>query len=268
MLHLVHCALARVFVGTPPKKFCAMPKPAAGEMVVGNFHDNFRINWFPFACAIRAPTAGSSGRVAGESGWFLQRFEFFCELPAFRCLERRGESDVMEQPVVSIQAEQKRTYYALALGVTKSTNDTISGPDLLYLNCRGAFTGSIPSVQTLRDDAVKVAAGSFEPFVGKAEISRRWRKPHIFSRSEIPTRKLFEKFPAFAQRLLQVRSFTLREKIEYDVCRRMRFGSVSERDLPRDANAVAIHQTKARHRRGQRARRLQRIVSPAMQPEH
>ena len=131
---------------------------------------------------------------------------------------------MMEQPVVSIQAEQKRTYYALALGVTKSTNDTISGSDLLHLNCRGAFTGSIRSVQTLRDDAVKVAAGSFEPFVGKAEISRRWRKPHIFSRSEIPTRKLFEKFPAFAQRLLQVRSFTLREKIEYDVCRRMRFG--------------------------------------------
>ena len=94
---------------------------------------------------------------------------------------------MMEQLVVSVQAEQKRTYYALALGVTKSTNDTISGSDLLHLNCRGAFTGSIRSVQTLRDDAVKVAAGSFEPFVGKAEISRRWRKLHIFSRSEIPT---------------------------------------------------------------------------------
>ncbi len=77
MLHLVHCALARVFVRTPPKKFCAMPKPAAGEMIVGNFHDNFRINRFPFACAVRAPAARSSGRVAGESGWFLQRFKFF-----------------------------------------------------------------------------------------------------------------------------------------------------------------------------------------------
>src|SRR5438034_11118617 len=78
MLHLVHCALARVFVRTPPKKFCAMPKPAAGEMIVGNFHDNFRINRFPFACAVRTPAARSSGRVAGESGWLLRRFKFFC----------------------------------------------------------------------------------------------------------------------------------------------------------------------------------------------
>ncbi len=30
-----------------------------------------------FACAVRAPAARSSGRVAGESRWFLQRFKFF-----------------------------------------------------------------------------------------------------------------------------------------------------------------------------------------------
>src|SRR5204862_7096794 len=93
----------------------------------------------------------------------------------------------MEQLVVSVQAEQKRTYYALALGVTKSTNDTISGSDLLHLNSRGAFTGSILSVQKLRDDADKLSAGSFEPFFCKAESSRRWRKLHIFIRSEITT---------------------------------------------------------------------------------
>src|SRR5206468_8414982 len=69
-----------------------------------------------------------------------------------------------------------------------------------------------------------VAAGFLEPLVSNSQVSRCWRKPHVFSQPEIPTRKLFEKFPAFAQRLLQVRSFTLREKIEYDVCRRMRFG--------------------------------------------
>src|SRR5207249_11098211 len=107
----------------------------------------------------------------------------------------------MEQPVVSIQAEQKRTYYALALGVTKSTNDTISGPDLLYVNCRGALTGSIPSVQTLRDDAVTVASGSFEPFVGTSDSRSRWITQHVFCRSEVLTRKLLDRLLASEHRL-------------------------------------------------------------------
>ena len=77
MLDLVHGALARVFVGTPPQKFCAVSKSTAGEMVIGNFHDDFWSDWFPFATAIRAPTAGASGRVACEPRWFFERFKFF-----------------------------------------------------------------------------------------------------------------------------------------------------------------------------------------------
>src|SRR5438309_1634062 len=52
MLDLVHRALARVFVGAPAKKFCAVSKPAAGEMVVRDFHDNFGRDWFPLARAL------------------------------------------------------------------------------------------------------------------------------------------------------------------------------------------------------------------------
>src|SRR4029453_10777916 len=71
MLHLIHGALARGFVGTPAKKPCAVSKAPAGEMVVGNFNDYFRSDWFPCARALRAPTAGSSRRVASEARCFL-----------------------------------------------------------------------------------------------------------------------------------------------------------------------------------------------------
>src|SRR6266480_4305255 len=71
MLHLIHGALARGFVGTPAKKSRAVSKASAGEMVVSNFNDYFRNDWFPFAGATRAPAARSSGRVASESRCFL-----------------------------------------------------------------------------------------------------------------------------------------------------------------------------------------------------
>ena len=47
MLHLVHSALARIFVRSPTKKSCAVPKAAAGKMIIADFHDNFWRDWFP-----------------------------------------------------------------------------------------------------------------------------------------------------------------------------------------------------------------------------
>src|SRR6266513_6143637 len=70
MLHLIHGALARLFVEPPTKKSRAVSKASAGEMVVSNFNDYFRNDWFPFAGATRAPAARSSGRVASESRCF------------------------------------------------------------------------------------------------------------------------------------------------------------------------------------------------------
>jgi hypothetical protein len=67
MLNLVHRTLARVFIGTPPQKSYAVPKSAARKMVIGHFHYDPWIDWFPFAGAVRAPTAGASRRVASET---------------------------------------------------------------------------------------------------------------------------------------------------------------------------------------------------------
>src|SRR6266403_1005043 len=77
MLDLIHGALARVFVGTPAKKFCAVSESAAGKMVIRNFDHHSRSDWFPFASAIRAPTAGASRRVASETRLLFERFKPF-----------------------------------------------------------------------------------------------------------------------------------------------------------------------------------------------
>src|SRR5207253_6315756 len=110
---------------------------------------------------------------------------------------------------VTVKAEKKRTNQARAAPVTKSTDDAVGGAYLLYLNRCCAFACSIRSVQTFHNDPIKVAAGLFEPLTSGSLISRCRRKAQSFGRPEIQTCELFEKLPAFPQRLFQVRSFTL-----------------------------------------------------------
>ena len=69
VLHLVHRALARFFVHAPAKKPRAVPESPASKVVIGNFHDYFRSNRFPFTRAVRAPTARSSWSAASKSRW-------------------------------------------------------------------------------------------------------------------------------------------------------------------------------------------------------
>src|SRR4051812_8599453 len=68
--NLVHRALLRRFIGTPSKDFGAMPEPFPGEMIVGDFDNDFGIDRFPFAGALGAPPAWATGRVAGKAGRF------------------------------------------------------------------------------------------------------------------------------------------------------------------------------------------------------
>jgi hypothetical protein len=49
LLHLIVGALFGTFIRTPTNKTCTVTKSAAGEMIEGDFHDKFWIEWFPFA---------------------------------------------------------------------------------------------------------------------------------------------------------------------------------------------------------------------------
>ena len=41
MLHLVHCALARLFIRAPSKNLRAVPKTSTGEVIIGHLHHDF-----------------------------------------------------------------------------------------------------------------------------------------------------------------------------------------------------------------------------------
>src|ERR1051325_3008257 len=107
MLDLVHCTLPRIFVRTPPQKSCAVPKTAAGKMIIRDFHDDFWRNRFPFAASLGAPTARAARCIPGETGRLFQSLKFPCQRCTFGCFESRNESDVMKQTGPAIKAEQK-----------------------------------------------------------------------------------------------------------------------------------------------------------------
>ena len=144
-------------------------------MVVRDFHDNFGRDWFPLASPLGAPAAWPSGRVPGEPGRFFQCFKFVRYRPAFRSFESGNKSDVMEQTIFSVEAEQKRTDYALASRVTKSADHTIGCADLLHLDRCGALPRSVRSIKPFGDNAIKIATGSLKPFIRSVTISGRRR---------------------------------------------------------------------------------------------
>src|SRR6266481_812539 len=130
----------------------------------------------------------------------------------------------MKQTFVTVKSKKQRTNQARATRVTKSAHDAISRADLLHLHHCAAFARSVRSIETFREDPVKIAAGFLKPFGGGPLISRRRRKTQIFGRSEIQTPESFEKLPAFLQGPLQIHLSILSKEIEHDVHCRIRCG--------------------------------------------
>ena len=77
LFDLVHGALAGRFIRTPAHEPGAVAEAATGEMVVGDFDDELRIERFPLSGAFGGPATRSAGSAAGEAGRFAQSFEFF-----------------------------------------------------------------------------------------------------------------------------------------------------------------------------------------------
>src|SRR5438874_577374 len=87
--------------------------------------------------------------------------------------------------------------------MSKSAHNTVSCADLFYLNRGGAFARSVRSVETFRNHPIKIAASFFEPRSSGSVISRRRRKAQSFGELKIRPCELFQKIPAFVQRLFQ-----------------------------------------------------------------
>src|SRR5947209_6453838 len=97
MFDLVHRALARCLVRTTTDNFRSMPKPAAGEMIVGDFDHHPWVYRFPFAGSFGTPPARATRCVARETRRLLERFELFCQSSPLARLESGRKSHVIEQ---------------------------------------------------------------------------------------------------------------------------------------------------------------------------
>src|SRR4051794_34312123 len=127
MLDLRHRALARRFVGAPAQQPRAVAEPAAGEMVVLHLDDELGRERLEFAGALGAPATGAAGRPAGEAGGLAQGFETFGELAALGGGDRRRETDMVQQSVVAVQAEQQGTGDAALRRIAEAAHDAIGG---------------------------------------------------------------------------------------------------------------------------------------------
>ena len=77
----------------------------------------------------------------------------------------------MQQTVVAVKSEQKRTDHACASRVTESAYHAINCSNLFYLNRGGAFSRGVRSVQALSNDAVKIATRFLKPTARNAIIT-------------------------------------------------------------------------------------------------
>src|SRR5436190_18489743 len=152
----------------------------------------------------------------------------------------------MQQTVVAVKSQQKRTDHALASGVTKATYNTISCADLFYLHRSGAFARSVWSVQAFRDDAVKIAARFPKPIARNLVISRCRRKVVCSLLIADSNARIFpDAADARADSASNMSSRSPQaDRTRYKLPGELR--PVSERDWRRDANAIAIRRTKVR----------------------
>src|SRR5436309_931347 len=109
-----------------------MTKALSAEVVIADLDYEVWAQRLPFARAGGGPTARPTRPIAGEA---RRRYELL-QLRGQRLLlaggDRRGEPDVMQQPVSVIEPKQQRSDYGLAFVVAKAANDAVGAAISLY----------------------------------------------------------------------------------------------------------------------------------------
>src|SRR5450432_819992 len=105
LFELVERALPWRLVRPPALDRGAVAKPLAAEMIVSHLDHQFRPQRIPFRRALGRPAAGAARRVAGKAGFCDQRFELRRQRRLVLLLDRRGESDMVQQAVTIVEAE-------------------------------------------------------------------------------------------------------------------------------------------------------------------
>src|SRR5271156_3751398 len=183
-------ALTRRLVGTPAQEPGAMAEPAAADMIVANFDDQFWAHWLPFCGALGAPPAGASRRVAGEAGRHDQRFELLRQRLAVEIVQCRGKPDVIELALAVIEAEQQRPDKARVPLIAEPADHAIRRAPFLDLE-HSALARLINAVEALGNHPVQRTAARLEPTPCFLDVASEGRKPHRLRRA-VRSKKGFE----------------------------------------------------------------------------
>src|SRR5438477_6560643 len=135
-------------------------------MVVADFDDEPRLERLPFCRSLGRPAAGTARLVAGKARRGDQLFELFGQRLFLCRLDGRGESNVMQQPILVIKTEQQRADDILTLVVAKTTDDAVSAAIILDLLHAAAVARAVFEVAALGDDAVEGRTGPLKPLLG------------------------------------------------------------------------------------------------------
>src|SRR5207244_2320993 len=114
----------------------AVAEAPGGDLVVADLDDQLGPERLPFGRSRRAPAAGTAGRVASEAGRLDQRLESRRQCRAIDGGDAGGEADMVEQPLVVVEAKEQRADLAGLARVAEATHDAVGGAAALDLDHR------------------------------------------------------------------------------------------------------------------------------------
>src|SRR4029077_16363923 len=141
-------------VRPPAQQARTVTEAPAREMVVANLDHELRLERLPLAGALRRPAARTTRRVAGESRGRDQNLQFFGERRLVLALDRGGEADVMQQPVLIVEAKQQRADKGAAFVVAKAADHAVGAAVVLDLLHAAAVARAVRKIAPFGDDAV------------------------------------------------------------------------------------------------------------------
>src|SRR5437764_1122846 len=101
---LLERALLRVLVGAPADEAGAVAEAPTGDLVVADLDDQHGFQRLPLAGSLGVPAARAARSASGEAGRLDQSFEVLGEPRAFGCRHGGGETDVIQQALLVIEA--------------------------------------------------------------------------------------------------------------------------------------------------------------------
>src|SRR4051812_11139733 len=206
-----------------------VPEAVALQVIVSNLADALGPERLPAQVLAAVPAARRAGHALVRivcpapllpwmivEGPFAQRRELLHELLAACHGEGRGDADVMERPLVVVEAEEKRPDHrpGTVLVPAEPGDHAVGGARVLDLH-HLALAGEVVALEALGDDAVEARAfETREPVAGDGELTRRWRE--VDGRLRLRQRAL-ELLAPFGERMVEEILVAEGEEVEGDV---------------------------------------------------